>query len=122
MIPKLVRDKIPELICARGAGPVPRRLDPSDQAEVIRWFQAKLQEEVLEYLRTGDPAEIVDIIDVCCQLWCAETRLSHGELVAAMESKNAAKGAFDDLIVLEEIVSLGGDGDVSGRSPDKSQV
>jgi predicted house-cleaning noncanonical NTP pyrophosphatase (MazG superfamily) len=56
---KLVRDRIPELIRTLGKRVETRTLDESEYGDRLR---TKLQEEVQEYLASGDPEELADII------------------------------------------------------------
>jgi predicted house-cleaning noncanonical NTP pyrophosphatase (MazG superfamily) len=72
MTPKLVRDKIPDLI--RADGKVPETEVVTDQFDLGDWLSRKLQEEVDEYKFTGNWAELVDIYEVVLALWELDTR------------------------------------------------
>jgi predicted house-cleaning noncanonical NTP pyrophosphatase (MazG superfamily) len=104
MIPKLVRDKVPERIRAEGRVPVVRQLDPTNQGEVTFWLRAKLREEIHEYLKDRDPLELIDVITVARRLWTAHGR-SADEFVTLVAQKLHEVGDFTDLIVLEDIES-----------------
>lgn len=96
---KLVRDRIPDIIRAKGTEPKVR-LAASD-AEYAQLLREKLQEEVAEYLRSGDPEELADIMEVVHSLagLTGHTPASVDELRA---KKASERGGFRDRIVLEE--------------------
>jgi hypothetical protein len=52
---KLVRDRIPEIILQAGLTPVIETASPEDYGRYVR---AKLEEELEEYLSSGDVAEV----------------------------------------------------------------
>jgi predicted house-cleaning noncanonical NTP pyrophosphatase (MazG superfamily) len=106
MIPKLVRDKVPGKIRATGMVPVVRRLDPAAVGEVLDWLDAKLIEEVMEFMKSGDADELVDVVEVCLALWRASGRSPEGFIEQA-QAKAAAAGLFEDLVVLEGVVAAG---------------
>lgn len=58
---KLVRDRIPEIIEARGKKPNVRILE---QEEYLHHLEAKLDEEVAEYHRDKNAEELADILEV----------------------------------------------------------
>jgi len=61
-VEKLVRDRIPEIIAADGAPPLPlRRLEAGEKLEKL---EEKLREEVGEYLESRAPEELADILEV----------------------------------------------------------
>lgn len=64
-IGKLVRDGIPDLIRSQGGEPIVR---PAAVHELPDLLRAKLAEEVVEYLESGDVAELVDILGVVLAL------------------------------------------------------
>lgn len=59
---KLVRDRIPDIIQQSGLTPVIETASPDDYPQYIR---AKLQEELDEYLASGDVTELADLVEVC---------------------------------------------------------
>lgn len=93
---KLVRDRIPEIIRARGAVCETRVLTDAEYGEALR---AKLTEEVEEYLESGDLEELTDILEVVRAL--AEFG-GQGEaaLEAARARKERERGAFGEKIFL----------------------
>lgn len=58
---KLVRDKIPEIITAKGDTPITRVLSGEEFSE---YLSKKLNEEVQEFLSEGTVEELADIYEV----------------------------------------------------------
>ena len=58
---KLVRNKIPEIIEATGKSCKIRTLEQTEYTEMLK---KKLEEECNEYLESGEPEEIADIVDL----------------------------------------------------------
>ncbi len=97
MTEKLVRDNIPAIIVANGEQPVTRQLN---EAEYLTALDAKLQEEVAEYLEANDLVELSDILEVIRAI--AEARGSSYEAIeAARIAKRDERGGFDQHIALE---------------------
>ncbi len=100
MTPKLVRDRIPEMIEAQGRQVQVRRLDDQEFFTALR---AKLQEECGEYLVAPDDAsaleELADVLEVVLALAAC-----HGADPALLESTRAAKmsarGGFGERVWL----------------------
>jgi predicted house-cleaning noncanonical NTP pyrophosphatase (MazG superfamily) len=63
--PKLVRDRIPEIIRLHGQTPIVR---PAARDEYGRLLRAKLVEEVDEFLCSDDPEELADVLEVLLAL------------------------------------------------------
>ncbi len=103
MTPKLVRDRIPDIIIANGEHPITRRLDDAAYHDALR---AKLREEVDEYLGAPDDAagveELVDILEVIQALTAV-----HGANVEWLEMKRAEKarerGGFSERVFLIDV-------------------
>lgn len=95
---KLVRDRIPEIMEGMGMTPRIRIADPSEMKGLLT---EKLKEEVAEFVESGKPEELIDILQVLYEL-----ALEHGMSRSVFETKRAeksvARGAFLDRIVLEE--------------------
>lgn len=95
---KLVRDRIPDIIRAKGTEPVVRLASAEEYQLKLR---EKLQEEVNEYLQSGSPEELADILEVVHALG----RLTGHEpayLEDIRAEKAAERGGFKDRIILEE--------------------
>lgn len=87
---KLVRDRIPEIICANGQTPVVRTLNDE---EYIENLHLKLNEEVAEFHTDQNGEELADIMEVLFAL--AETmNLSREDLLALCDKKRAERGGF----------------------------
>ncbi|UQN05391.1 nucleoside triphosphate pyrophosphohydrolase [Deinococcus sp. QL22] len=91
---KLVRDSIPALV---GAGAVARVLDADEYAVAL---QAKLNEEVAEYLAAHDPEELADVLEVLHTL-AALHGLTPQELEAKRAAKADARGGFGGRVWME---------------------
>lgn len=94
---KLVRDRIPELIGARGGQPVVRTASAEEHLELLR---AKLREEVDEFLASAnDPEELADVLEV---VYALADRLGIGQsgVERLRADKSARRGAFTAMLVL----------------------
>ena len=93
---KLVRDKIPEMICAQGEIPHTRILD---QEEYTAHLEAKLDEEVGEFHRDRNLEELADVLEV---VYALAENMGHTrqELEAVYVRKHEARGGFRDRIFL----------------------
>jgi len=96
---KLVRDRIPDIIRAKGTEPKVR-LAASD-AEYAHLLREKLREEVAEYLESGSPEELADILEVVRSL-ASLTGHTPAQVEELRTAKAAARGGFRDRIILEE--------------------
>src|SRR3989344_1737126 len=92
---KLVRDKIPEVLDARGISYEKRIASPEEyKEELIK----KLGEEVKEFLEAGDPDEFADIIEVIEAL----EKLPEYENVEELRLKKLEeRGGFEKRIILK---------------------
>ena len=93
---KLVRDRIPEIIEARGERPNVRILE---QKEYLHHLEAKLDEEVGEYHRDKNAEELADILEVVYAL--ARTQnLRPSDLERLRQRKRHQWGGFEGRIFL----------------------
>ena len=96
---KLVRDRIPQIIMQSGKTCITRTL--SDD-EYISALDAKLQEELNEYLADGSMEELADLLEV--MMAAAEARgHSFAEVEAIRREKADKRGAFRERIWLESV-------------------
>ncbi|WP_432542955.1 pyrophosphohydrolase domain-containing protein [Kineococcus sp. SYSU DK002] len=98
---KLVRDRIPELIRARGAEPVTRVLDEAEYDTALR---DKLVEEAQELRNASSSGELLaeaaDVYEVLAAL-ADRLGVDLGTIAQAAQHKRAERGAFEERIWLE---------------------
>jgi predicted house-cleaning noncanonical NTP pyrophosphatase (MazG superfamily) len=95
---KLVRDKIPQIIRARGSEPIIR---VASAAEYRQLLLAKLAEEADEVLAADDadmPEELADVLEVLLAL-ASDLGLGAGQLEELRKTKAAERGGFAERIV-----------------------
>src|SRR3989344_2818332 len=95
---KLIRDRIPEIMAAKGERAVTRVLD---DAQFLPALEKKLLEEVQE-MRLGEnkAEEIADIYEVLDALIQARG-LSKDGIMKLKEQKRAERGGFEEKLFLE---------------------
>jgi len=93
---KLVRDKIPQIIQNKGG--IAQTVVLSEE-DYLKELNIKLQEEVKEYLESGEVEEIADILEVLLAL-AKQKGLSYNELEEIRDQKAKKRGAFNDKIFL----------------------
>ena len=99
MYNKLVRDRIPEIISARGAVCETEILS---DAAYLSMLDAKLEEELAEYKKDQTLEELADLLEVIYA--CAAARgYSVSELEALRARKAAERGGFANRILLKSV-------------------
>lgn len=96
---KLVRDRIPEIICKNGETPVIRLLGDE---ELERELNKKLQEEVGEYLADSSIEELADIEEVLRALLELKG-VSYEDFDKIRMEKLEKRGAFKSRIFLQSV-------------------
>lgn len=96
---KLVRDKIPEIICKDNKVRSIRKLDES---EYLVSLNAKLQEELNEYLTSGEIEELADLEEVLRAILNAK-KVTYEEFENVRKKKVEERGAFEKKIFLESV-------------------
>ncbi len=96
--PKLVRDRIPEIIKVHGRKPVFRT---ANSAEYYEFLVKKLEEEVAEYGKERDPEELHDIMEVLYAI-AEYHEISLAELERKRKRKAKERGQFKKRIILED--------------------
>lgn len=96
---KLVRDEIPRII--RADGDMPETHETKD-AEYERRLREKLVEEAEEFRKSGDPAELGDVLDVVDAV-LAEADYDRERVDELREEKSARRGGFGDRLVLDRV-------------------
>ena len=99
---KLVRDLIPEVIKASGKE---CEIEIADKEQRTELLEAKLMEEVNEYLEDKNLEELADVMEVLFGL-AHELGFSEEDLLKKREEKLKARGGFKEGIVLEKTYDL----------------
>lgn len=92
---KLVRDKIPEILDAKGV-PYEKRI--ADVVEYKKELIIKLQEEVDEFKVAGDIEELADVMEVIEAL---RNLPEYEEVETSRRKKKEDKGGFEARIILK---------------------
>ncbi len=110
---KLVRDKIASIILQSGQVAVTRK---ADEEEFAMRLHIKLAEEVTEFMKSGDPAELVDVFEVLMGL-CEIYGWDMADLKRFAAKKREEKGGFEERTVLISVLDYGtpGKGKERGR-------
>ncbi len=96
---KLVRDRIPELIESSGKKAIIKKADDVEYSQHLR---SKLLEEVKEFLDSGSPEELADILEVVAALG-SSCGISFNELLKMANEKRRIRGGFEKRIVLLKV-------------------
>jgi predicted house-cleaning noncanonical NTP pyrophosphatase (MazG superfamily) len=94
---KLVRDRIPDIIRAKGEEAVAR---VADAEEYRRRLAEKLVEEAAEFAKDQTVEELADTLEVL-EAICADRGIAMGEVRAAQRKKRAERGGFAGRVILE---------------------
>lgn len=92
---KLVRDRIPEMLDAKGVS-YEKRI--ADDAEYRVELRKKLVEEAHEFEEAGDPEELADVLEVIQALRALPEYL---DVESIREKKREARGGFEDRVMLK---------------------
>ena len=95
---KLVRDKIPEIIHAKGGKPI---IHVADDSEYWKKLKEKLIEEVEEFNASEAVEEIGDILEIVDAI-CAFKNITTAQRDDAKSKKFKERGGFTDKIILDE--------------------
>ncbi len=99
---KLVRDKIPDIICQQGNSCVTEILSDGDYLAML---DAKLSEELAEYHKDQNIEELADLLEVLYA--CAAARgYSLQQLEQVRAEKAAKRGGFEKKIFLKEVTEI----------------
>lgn len=96
---KLVRDKIPEIICADGKACLCETLSTE---EYLRCLDEKLNEELAEYQESKSLEELADLLEVMMAVVKARG-YTWEQLTALCKKKREERGGFDRKILLKEV-------------------
>lgn len=101
MSPKIVRDRIPEIIMASGKNPV---FQIVTKEEAVAGLEQKLQEELDEYLADHSLEEMADLLEVMHGI-LFQRGISWEELEAVRLKKLQSRGGFENRVFLEKVES-----------------
>ena len=87
---KLVRDKIPEIIASDNGKTCVTRI--MEDGEYLETLNTKMQEELKEYLESGDVEELADLEEVLRAILDVKN-VSYGEFVKIKNAKVNKRGA-----------------------------
>lgn len=96
MLPKLVRDKIPDIIASEGKQAEVTIATPTEYRKLLR---DKLMEEVAEFLESEDLEELADILEVVLAI-ASDLGSGVTELERLRTDKVAKRGGFRNRVVL----------------------
>ena len=96
---KLVRDQIPQIICANGNSCEIRVLE---DREYQKRLEEKLKEELSEYLESGQLEELADLLEVMMALVKAKGS-SWQALEQIRTDKLAKRGGFEKKLLLTSV-------------------
>lgn len=97
---KLVRDKIPSIIMADSGKSC--NIAILDQQQYMLHLNAKLQEELQEYLASGDIEELADLEEVLRAILDVKG-VTYQQFEGIRQDKVAKRGAFKDRILLTSV-------------------
>lgn len=97
---KLVRDKIPEIIAWDNGKTCVTRVMEDD--EYLKALNTKMQEELKEYLESGEVEELADLEEVLRAILDVK-KVSYNEFEKIRKSKVNKRGAFKKKIFLESV-------------------
>ena len=95
---KLVRDKVPEIIAAKGE---PYKMHIATRDEYIAKLKDKLIEEAKEFNDSSTPEELADLLEVIYAL-AFTIDITRDDLEHLRHKKMIDKGGFSKGIILEE--------------------
>jgi len=99
MKPKLVRDKIPEIISKSGKEVITR---VANDGEYWTMLKAKLKEEVEKFLIDPSDEELVDIYEVMNAIYDFR-KIKKEDLKKLRKKKKTEKGIFKGRVILEKV-------------------
>ncbi len=101
---KLVRDNIPEIIKSKGESPVIRTLEMNEYKCEL---EKKLHEECVEVVEASGVdrvEELADVIEIVRALAKLENSTLE-EVISVAHEKSEKRGAFEERIFLEKVIS-----------------
>lgn len=97
---KLIRDKIPQIIEQTGKH---AHIEVLDEYEYKRFLEDKLEEELDEYLESGNIEELADLVEVVhALLKCKNISIETFEKMRKQKAED--RGVFDKRFLLKEVL------------------
>lgn len=100
---KLVRDKIPSIIEAKGETPIFKVLDEVDYKNELEKKLYEEYKEVIESNGTDRTEELADMLEVIKALANLENK-SLDDIIKIANDKSKKRGAFENKIYLEKVI------------------
>ena len=97
---KLVRDKIPQIIEQSGKQAIIEKVPGKEYQDLLN---AKLGEELQEYLDSQSIEELADLVEVVYAI-LDDKNISIQEFELIRQQKVTEKGAFQDKLMLKEVI------------------
>lgn len=98
---KLIRDKIPEIVEAKGSKAI---VEVLDNESFQKYLNIKLGEELKEYLESDSVEELADLVEVVYALLdCKGVSLEEFEKIRL--DKVEKRGGFKKKLLLKEVIS-----------------
>ena len=97
---KLVRDKIPEIIASDNGKTCTTRI--MEDNEYLESLNTKLQEELKEYLESGEVEELADLEEVLRAILDVK-KVSYQDFERIRNGKNEKRGSFKKKIFLVSV-------------------
>ena len=101
---KLVRDNIPDIIKNNGENPITRILTNEEYKQELEKRLYEEYQEVLESSGKDRIEELADMLEVIKSLAKLENK-SLEDIITAANQKNSKRGAFNDKIFLEKVIT-----------------
>jgi len=98
-MPKLIRDKIPQIIEEDEGREAPVHI-AEDDGEYFMRLKEKLVEEVGEFLKDPNPEEMADILEVLDAI-SALLKIDPETVLDVKENKVMEKGRFEKRVIIE---------------------
>ena len=99
---KLIRDRIPDIIERQGRHCTVRQ--PESEEELRMLLKAKIIEEVEELWESPCAEEAADVMEVL-RATCTYFNINWRQVMSARMEKGAARGGFEQRLILEEVWS-----------------
>ncbi len=97
--PKLVRDKIPEIIKKDNKNPITHIADDKEYWDLLK---EKLQEEIDEFIKDENKEEFADVLEVLYAVSDFK-EWNFQELEQLRKEKSDKRGKFKDKIILDKV-------------------